>query len=206
MVGMIKKLPYLNIFTAKFGEGKGLAIYIIVSVVIVVLIVKSGQSITQAIKDKLSKWRDENELREYTDEKVFNANDGIIPTISEVESYQSEAEFIADAQHSAMETQVLGNTIGGTSEETLFYQIKPLKGWELVLVAQSFGLRPYPGGGNLSIFEWYDQELCDSCTWCLNYEDEEVEGCKPGQGSLWCNECSERNFMRRIWAKTGIPN
>jgi hypothetical protein len=206
MLPIISKLPYLNTATKKFGQSKGLAIYIIVAIVVVIIIVKGGQAITKAIKDKLSKWRDQNELREYTGQQVYVAADGIVPSESEVQIFQSQAQFIADAQQSAMEAQILGNTVSGTNEETLFYQLKPLKGWELVLVADAFGLRSYPGGGDLSIFEWYDQDLCDSCTWCLNYEDEEVEGCKAGQGSYWCNECSERNFMRKIWMNSGIPN
>lgn len=193
-----KKLPYYSKSISKFGKGKGTAIYIIVAVIAVILIVRGGKALYNKIKQKFQEFKDEQELRDFTAQQVFQAQDGVIPTESEVEAFMPQAQVIADAQQEAMEG-------AGTNEESIFNQLIGLEGWQLVAVADAFGMRTY-GGEALSIFGWYDEELCENCTWCLSYAHPEVEGCTEEDGDFWCSSCNEREFMRKIWAKSGIPN
>lgn len=200
---LLEKLPYYSKSTAKFGKGKGTAIYIVLSVIAVILIVRGGKVLYNAIKEKFKEYEDEQELKDYLANQVTQTQDDVPPTDPEIQAFESQAQFIADSQAQAMEAE-------GTNEESLFNQLIDLTGWQLVMVADAFGMRPYPstfgGSEQKSIFGWYDEELCENCTWCLSYSHENVEGCEPGEGDFWCSSCNEREFMRAIWRKSGIPN
>lgn len=198
---ILSKLPYYKAFDSKLGSKTGAVVYTLLLVVVVVVVYRLVDEGLAAVRNAIGT-KDQRKLRDYLTEQVGQTADGITPNDSEISGFEAEAQVIADMQFAAMEGP-------GTNLPSLFNQIIDLEGWQLVMVAEKFGIRPYSNilwSQELSIFGWYDQELCDNCTTCLQYKDERVPGCTDDDTTFWCNGCTERNFMRAIWAKSGIPN
>ena len=124
--------------------------------------------------------------------------DGTEATEEEEDAFAVTASQIAGAQYNAMEGT-------GTDEAALFTSLVNLNGTQLQQVFAAYGKK---GGRNL--FEWYADELTDNPVlspvyFCggfagLDCEDGQVPGCE----SYW-DSCQEREFMRSIWQKSGIP-
>jgi len=203
---MKAKLPYYAFFTNKFGKSTGNILYALVAIVVVVVAYKLAQEAVNAIKRAIGT-REQRNLSEFLQQQVYQTPDGVVPTTDEVASFEAEAQVIADSQHAAMSGF-------GTSTESLFSQLYYLEGWQLVMVAEKFGMRSYNNvfsTSDLNIFGWYDQELCDNCTTCLTWTSTEnlVPGCSEeddSDASWWCGGCTERHYMRKIWEKSGIEN
>lgn len=102
--------------------------------------------------------------------------------------FDAQAKNIADGQYAAMQGF-------GTDEESLFAPLLALNGAQLAKVFQKFGMRE---GKNL--FQWYSAELNNTSLTSLNYHNEASEGC-----TSWADNCYEKDFMRGIWAKSGLP-
>lgn len=195
------KLPYYAFFTGKFGKQTGGILYALVAVVVAVVAYRLAQEGINAVKNAIGT-RQQRKLTDYLQQQVYEAPDGVVPTTNDVASFDDQAQVIADSQHAAMQGF-------GTNAQALFNQLLSLEGWQLVMVAEKFGVRPYSNilwSQDLNIFGWYDQELCDNCTTCLQYTNNEVPGCTEDDTDFFCNGCTERGFMRAIWQKSGIPN
>jgi len=113
----------------------------------------------------------------------------VMPTIT-----QAQAGQIANIQFQAMEGT-------GTDEDTLFNSVCELNGADLIMVAQEFGTQD-----GKTIFQWYYDELC-------TYVDALTCNSRYGCGTDCANTfisipsvgCSELEFMKKIWAKSGLP-
>lgn len=105
-------------------------------------------------------------------------------------SFRPTARAIAESQLSNMQSS-------GTDEEALFNAVLPLNGTQLRMVYEEFGQRQ-----GKTLFQWYDEELCDSFT-CgsLVYNDAQAG---PDCDS-YLDQCRETSFMRAIWQKSGLP-
>lgn len=194
-------MPYYGTFTGKFGQRNGAILYALLAIAVIIVIYRGVDEGISAIM-RLIGTREQRKLEEYLEEQVMNTPDGDQPTVQEIAEFESQAQVISDMQHQAM--------VGfGTNTSALFNQVIDLKGWQLVMVAEKFGIRPYNKvytTTDLNIFGWYDEELCNNCTFCLQYKDDRVPGCTDDDTTFWCNGCTERQFMRQIWQKSGIPN
>lgn len=102
--------------------------------------------------------------------------------------FDAQAKSIADGQYNAMAGW-------GTDEESLFTPLLALNGAQLAKVYEKFGVRD---GQNL--FQWYGNELNNSALTSLTYYNEASEGC-----TSWADNCYEKDFMRGIWQKSGLP-
>jgi len=105
-------------------------------------------------------------------------------------SFRPTARAIANSQLSNMSGS-------GTDEDALFNAVLPLNGEQLRMVYEEFGQR-----SGKTLFEWYDEELCDSWT-CgsLVYNDAQAgPNC-----DTYLDQCRETSFMRAIWQKSGLP-
>lgn len=113
----------------------------------------------------------------------------VMPTIT-----QSQAGSIANIQFQAMDGT-------GTDESALFSSLCELNGADLIMVAQEFGTQD-----GKTIFQWYYDELC-------TYVDAITCGSLAGCGTDCVNYfiaipsvgCSELEFMKKIWQKSGLP-
>lgn len=195
------KLPYYAFFTGKFGKSTGGLIYALVAIIVVVVAYKLAEEGVGWLRKTIGT-KQTRKLSDYFEDQVNNAADGIVPTTQDIVGFESEAQVIADMQFQAMSGP-------GTNNQALFNQLADLEGWQLVMVADAFGVRSYSNlfwSSDLNIFGWYDEELCDNCTTCFVYNDDNVPGCTNEETPFWCGGCTEREFMRAIWQKSGIPN
>ena len=113
----------------------------------------------------------------------------VLPTIT-----QAEAGNIANIQFQAMDG-------AGTDESSIFSSLCELNGADLILVAQEFGTQD-----GKTIFQWYYDELCsyvDSIA-CASFS-----GCGTDCTSYFFTipavGCSELEFMKKIWQRSGLP-
>lgn len=102
--------------------------------------------------------------------------------------WDSQAESLAQSQYIAMAGT-------GTDEDSLFQPLLKLNGAQLAAVYAKFGVKE---GKNL--FQWYAGELNNSVFTSLAYHDPSVVGC-----STYIDSCYEKDFMRAIWDKSGLP-
>lgn len=112
-------------------------------------------------------------------------------TVSDVNqggSFTAQAKTIADAQYNAMQG-------AGTYEYTLYSGLEDLNGAQLQLVYQEFGKRD---GKNL--FEWYADELSTTTWFGGVWWSDKVPNCEN-----YTDFCSEVEFMRELWKKSGLP-
>jgi len=194
-------LPFYSTIVGKFGKKTGNILYIVLAVVAAIVAYRLARDGWRALKNLIGT-RQERDLSDYLSDQIYETSDGVVPQTNDVAAFESEAQAIADMQHSAMSGP-------GTNFDALINQVKDLQGWQLVMVADAFGVRPYSNvlwSSDLNIFGWYDEELCDNCTTCLQYTDADVPGCTEDDTTFWCNGCTEREFMRKIWEKSGVPN
>lgn len=194
-------LPYYGTFTGKFGQRNGAILYALIAIAVIIIIYRGVDEGWSAIQRLIGN-RQQRKLSSFLEEQVMNTPDGVQPNDSDIVSFDNQAQVIADMQHQAMAGF-------GTNTSALFEQLIDLQGWQLVMVAEKFGVRPYNKvytTADLNLFGWYDEELCNNCTFCLQYKDDRVPGCTTEDTTFWCNGCTERGFMRAIWEKTGIPN
>jgi len=107
--------------------------------------------------------------------------------IDEENTFEAEAKTIADGQYNAMQGK-------GTYEQSLYSGVSNLNGAQLQLVYQAFGKRD-----GKTLFEWYADELCDNF-FCGYWYQDTVPNC-----TTWSDNCTELEFMRAIWQKSGLP-
>jgi len=207
MKEMVKYLPFFSNLSKRFGKKQSIVIYAVVVLVVAFILFQFGGSIKDAFKKLFGKKHDglsEQELREYYEESYNSVDDGIIASEDEKEAYRLTAKAIADAQHQAMNQS-------GTIEETLFSIDQVEFGWQLIMIAQEFGKRPYAFLGDVSeknIFQWYDEEL--NSYWAGNTSENlpSTQNCSSeyDYGFFGQQGCTERELMRQIWKKSGIVN
>ena len=204
---MVNYLPFFDKMAKRFGKKQAIVIYAVLVLVVAFILFQFGGKIKDAFTKLFGKKRDgltDRELREYYEESYNNVNDGVIASEDEKEAYRTTAKVIADAQHQAMNQS-------GTIEETLFSIDQVEFGWQLIMIAQEFGKRPYAFLGDVTdknIFQWYDEEL--NSFWLGNYSDNlpSTQNCsREYDYTFWSGEgCTERELMRQIWKKSGIVN
>ena len=138
----------------------------------------------------------QNFLNGLTDAEPPAENTGAVPMPSIT---TAEAGNIANIQYNAMQGT-------GTDESALFDSLCGLNGADLILVAQEFGIRD-----ERTIFQYYYYELCSDInyiTGCLGHGDNENFTCGVPQcqlGLFGLGGCSEIDFMKGIWVKSGLP-
>ena len=115
----------------------------------------------------------------------------------EVDAFALTAQTIAQNQYNALNQS-------NVDEAALFMPLLNLNGTQLQAVFDAYGNR---GGKNL--FNWYADKLDSGmftslvyyCGWMgIDCEDGQVPGCET-----WFDNCYERDFMRSIWQKSGLP-
>jgi hypothetical protein len=122
-------------------------------------------------------------------------------TEDEEDAFALTAQSIAQSQYNAMQGT-------GTDETALFSSIVNLNGSQLQQVFAEYGIKE---GKNL--FDWYASELADTqlgsvysyycgSGWGASFdcEDGQSAGCES-----WFDQCTERDFARSIWQKSGLP-
>lgn len=203
MAAALKYLPYYRKFQSRF-KGAAPAVYAVAIVAVMFILWQIYLLMQKAIK-AIEARRDEKNIGEVAESAISDPADGVIPDVDEVEAFRPQAKIIADQQETAMQE-------AGTDETALFEPLVPLNGWQLAVIFEEFGVRPYSGTfgtENMNLFQWYDQELADQCLTGLIYEHPNVPEC-DGSVSNWFDLCSpgcdERKFMRQIWEKSGIAN
>ncbi len=204
---MVNYLPFFSKLTKRFGKNQAIVIYAVLVLVLAFILFQFGGDISRFFKNIFGKKTDsltEQELREYFEQSYNNVDDGVIASDDEKEAYRLTARAIADAQHQAMNTS-------GTIEPTLFSIDQIEFGWQLVMIAQEFGKRPYAWLGDVSeknIFQWYDEEL--NSYWAGNTSENlpSTQKCSSeyDYGFFGQQGCTERELMRQIWKKSGIVN
>lgn len=200
-------LPFFSKLTNRFGKNQAIAIYAVLVLVLAFILFKFGSDISGFFKKIFGKKTDdltEQELREYLEQSFNNVEDEVIASDDEKEAYRLTARAIADSQWQAMNQS-------GTIEETLFSIDQVEFGWQLIMIAQEFGQRPYSFFGNVSdknIFQWYDEEL--NTTWVYGTSENlpSTQNCSSEYdfGIFGQQGCTERELMRQIWKKSGIVN
>lgn len=198
-------LPYYTEIAKKVGSKRAPVIYGLAALVVIFIVYRLYLAAEKKIREVFGT-KDQRELQKFLDDAVTTSpTDGITPSDQQQVDFEEQAAVIADMQQQAM------TGVTETDEQALFNQLIDLNGWQLVMVANAFGVRDYPGffGGPtpLNLFGWYDQELSQNCTWGLQYTHPDVEGCtEEDTFSYWCSGCTERQFMRGIWKKSGLAN
>lgn len=204
---MVNYLPFFSKLTKRFGKKQAIVIYAVLVLVVAFILVQFGGDIKRIFQKVFGKKTDgltEQELREYFEQSYNNVADEVIASEDEKEAYRLTARAIADAQHQAMNTS-------GTIEETLFSIDQIQFGWQLVMIAQEFGKRPYAFLGDVSdknIFQWYDEELNHFWTGLTSDNLPSNQNCSSeyDYGFFGQQGCTERELMRQIWKKSGIVN
>jgi len=102
--------------------------------------------------------------------------------------FDAQAKSIADGQYAAMQGT-------GTDEDSLFTPLLSLNGAQLAKVYEKFGVKE-----GMNLFQWYGGELSNNMFTSLTYHNEASEGC-----TSWADDCHEKDFMRGIWQKSGLP-
>ena len=164
--------------------------YVAIAVVVYIafrLLSKTAKGIGTAIEDLFN--LNVGQTLENTE-----SQDGTTMTDAEIQAFKAEAKAIADGQEQALnETGFLG--MSDPNEEAIFNPLLDLNGAQLREVYSEYGVRQ-----GRTLFEEYQAKLSGSIFGSLNYYDERVEGC-----TSYFDNCSEVEFARGIWKKSGIP-
>ena len=127
--------------------------------------------------------------------------DGTSMTEAEIEAFKPTAKSISESQYNAMQG-------AGTDESALFSPLVNLNGAQLQQVFAEYGKKD-----SKNLFDWYASELADTdfgsvwayycgSGWGMTFDCE--DGQSPGCESYW-DQCTEREFARSIWQKSGLP-
>jgi len=126
--------------------------------------------------------------------QVSEAQDGTVLTEQEVQDFKSTAKQIADAQENALySTGFFG--ISDPDEEALFMPLLDYNGAQLREIYREYGQRR-----GKTLFEAYQNKLRGGMLESFAYYDDRVQGCEN-----YFDDCSEVEFARGIWMKSGLP-
>lgn len=122
------------------------------------------------------------------------AEDGTTMTPQEIQEFKSTAQQIADAQELALyQSGFLG--LSDPDEEALFMPLLDYNGAQLREIYGEYGQRR-----GKTLFEAYQSKLKGGILESFAYYDDRVVGCES-----YFDNCSEVEFARGIWQKSGIP-
>ena len=173
---------------------------VIIKVVVIAVLVYAFYKLIQ----KLAKGKSQGELeadniQQNTQEYLEGLETAEPPPVNEGEVVmhtitQAQAGNIANIQFQAMDGT-------GTDESALFSSLCELNGADLIMVAQEFGTQD-----GKTIFQWYYDELCsyvDAIT-CPSYSGCGTD-CVDTFITIPAVGCSELEYMKKVWQKSGLP-
>ena len=170
-------------------------------VVLIIVLYLFRDPIFALFTDRKKEGQNENEAEIEFENQLDNTQANDEGENPEATISASQAQTIANGQFTQMNQFNI-------DEDAMYDALKNLNGSDLRLVYEAFGVKPLEGlvsTNYLDLFGWYAAKLDNSYFGGMGWNDPSLSEVplEPNCGSYW-DDCTEIDYMRAIWWKSGL--